>query len=326
MQALNYTPKALEALREYDRSCHPSLREGFAYIAGKLEQAQVFVLPDHGQLLDRGKPRAEVPGLLLKPPFPVAALEYSARGPARDSGIYTAAPCPKRIAIAWEWQDDLPASTKRLFPMPDLGPGVVIASLPFYSDHERWMPIAAAAHIPYDNPFAAAAEPTPFHQQMMREGRVAKGSPAMVGTPIPILPAVLAALARSQGGPAGAFDVLMADLMDEVNAFVDLAYALACSNVRTQQHPAPAALNKARSAAGRLPLRDFHTLMVNGSDGASALMGGTSSVRSHLRRGHIRRLRHLGPDRITWVNAAMVRGSARGFADKSYDMRGSANG
>lgn len=315
-QPLNYTVKAIEALSSYPCPGAPLSRLGMRYVADKLRQAQVFVLGDAGQLLERNKPRPEVPGIVFKPPFPVVALEYSAADIDWDMGEYTQAKCPRRIALAWEWQDDLPPLLRGMC-NPNLGEGVVILSIAYYEGANQWVPIAAGMHLAYDTEWRKDLPITPFRAAMIECGRLSKktsDAATMQMAPIPIMPEVIFA-AASMSGPDKAADAIAADNMDEVNAYTDLCYALACKNVTSKKHDASVALNKQRIKVGKLPLKDFHVLEVAG---AEAPGGGDGSAdrngpRSHLRRGHIRR---LAGDRVTWVNATMVRG--QGFIDKVY--------
>lgn len=321
-EALNYTVKAAEAFRYYAGNTVAAEhdRQGFMFLARLLERAEPFVLGSGGDLLDRGKPRPQVPGLMYRPPFPVVALEYAAAG--RDDGhpYYEAVSCPKRIALAWEWDGAMPAGlTAEGGPAP--GEGVVIASIVFNSDAGMWVPIPAAALIPFDCEYQQAA-PTPHRAALLASGRVTAkmAAEAVVETRgvLPLIPSAWGGMVNILG-IAGALDTLSADLMDEVNAYLDMCVALACTNVSAERVLQPPKLNKSRIKAGKPPLKDFHVLKLAGAHGPGTL-GGTSGhggVRSHLRRGHVRR---LDAERVTWVNACMVHGSKRGFVDKRYEV------
>jgi hypothetical protein len=104
--------------------------------------------------------------------------------------------------------------------------------------------------------------------------------------------------------------VVSADSGDEVLATMAFAALTSCANVSFETLPASAALNKKRAGKGRQPLFDVRVLMVGDS---GALRGGGrhtqvqatgthASPRTHLRRGHVRRLE----DKTVWVNAALV--------------------
>ncbi len=94
-------------------------------------------------------------------------------------------------------------------------------------------------------------------------------------------------------------------------------YILGCTNVETADHPAPTALNKKRTKAGKFPMLEYKTLVLK-LDTQSAIgqsLGGThASPRLHLRRGHVR---HLESGKRVWVRECVV-GSAHGIVLKDY--------
>lgn len=321
-EALNYTVKAIEALSALDATAAPLSRIGIRYLVEKMRQAQVFILPDAGTLLDRSKPAPEVPGLTFTPTFPVMALEYAMpQDKSRHTPGYTDAPSSRRIALAWRWTNDLPTELSRCAP-PITGDGVVIASIAYLDDHKMWMPMATAAHLPFDDEWMAPTM-TPFKAAALAAGQMTKAqvnARSRAYGYVPILPEALFGIISTVGG-AAATDHLAADLMDEINAYIDLCCALSCRNVESIRHPAAEKLNRARARQGKMPLKDFHVLKLAGTDASGSSAGGgggSASRRAHLRRGHIRQLRHLGEGRLTWVNATMVGG--KGFIDKAYRL------
>ena len=321
MHALNFSTKAIEDLLSFPCPDAPGTAAGLRYIVGKLREAEVFMLQDGGDLLDRSKPRPQVPGLLFKPPFPVVALEFPANTQEWGSSPYTVAKCSRRISLAWEWSDDLPDELKAWAPQIDR-PGVIIASIACYDEQRIWMAVPLGAYVPFDGQYIEP-DTSEFRDTMLAEGRInlaQANAPAYEIKPFPLLPDAIAAVA-GQHGIDRMFDFMRADLMDEVNAYCDLCFMLACRNVEIDRHPASAPLNKARIKAGRIPLKDFHVLMLKGEQSeAGTAIGSRSGPRTHLRRGHIRR---LSQTRITWVNAALVRGRG-GAVSKSYAVKGSS--
>jgi len=94
-------------------------------------------------------------------------------------------------------------------------------------------------------------------------------------------------------------------------------YILGCSNMATEDNPAPAALNKKRAKAGKFPVLEYKTLVLKlNAPSASAQSGGGThaSPRVHLRRGHIRK---IDSGRRVWVQACVV-GSTHGMVLKDY--------
>ena len=323
-EALNFTPKALDDLRsmagrtfltEFDR-------EGVDFIADVLSRAEVFVLPDAGQLLERNKPRPQVPGIMFCPPFPAVALEY--RGAERDwhDPVFEQIRCSKRISLAWLWDGNFPirgvGQAEPGFPQP--GEAVAIASIVYIDDRRMWVPVPAAVLLPFDAIYEKPRS-TAFREAMRKTGRITKAQyeadALRMEYMLPILPSTIATVATRDGFEA-AIEMIGADLMDEVNAYLDTCLALACTNVHAVRQPRPEKLNRARIKAGKVPLKDFHVLNVGGHDLGSVVGdGGSGGRRAHLRRGHIRR---LGPERVTWVNACIVAGNRPGFAEKNYSM------
>jgi len=318
-QPLNYTPKAivdLLAMADQAEATAPLTSAGLRYLISKLQRAEAFVLSDAGQLLDRSKPRPELPGLVVRPPFPVVALEYVANPVHWDDPIYSASPSTRRIALAWDHTDDIPGPLASMLGRP-LTRGVIIASICFYDEHQRWMPIGVAVHVDYEADWHRPSDKSAFRDSMLASGRLSKeaaGARTLPATPIPISPETIFAAAGAFGA-AQAWDMMTADLMDEAGAYMDLCWALACKNVSTRHQRAPEKLNKQRIKAGKLPLHGFHVLELAGAPlgGSGEGSGVREGPRSHLRRGHIRR---LPGERVTWVNQTMVRG--RGFLEKVY--------
>ena len=101
----------------------------------------------------------------------------------------------------------------------------------------------------------------------------------------------------------------------------NLCALLNLANVATHRVAPPEKMNKKRAQSGKRPLYDYHVLEVEGDrwDSPYVQTDTGQGVRSHLRRGHIRRLE----DRSVWVRATFVHGSVPGFVDKDYDVRGS---
>jgi hypothetical protein len=311
-QALNYTPKAIADIMAFAAQPFRSKEDKLCaeWIAEQLQRAQVFALPDGGRLLDRGKPRPQVPHDHFRPPFPVVAIEYQATPNGFEHEVYAVERSSKRIALAWEGET---------------GKGVLVASISYYDDRGFWAPPMVAAYISYDGGYRVNDTPNDFQRALIQQGQV---TPAIVKAPalqlagwVPLLPSLFAQMVLEHGRD-NALIQCSADTSPELGAYLDLCIALACTNVTTEKRTAPAQLNKRRIKAGKPPLKDFHVLQIGGEGGVGFGGGaGHDGVRSHLRRGHIRR---LGPERITWVNACMVRGSKPGFVDKHYSVGAAA--
>lgn len=320
-EPLNFTTKALEGFAELRERSTLGLgdQEGVDFLSSLLRRAEVFILPDSGELLDRSKVRTHLPGVMYKPPFPVVALEYRAeeRPDQGRHALYEATDASRRIALCWEWDGIMPRGMQSQN-QPEPGSGVVIASICWIDQLQMWVPFCGAMLLPYEYLLEDKAA-SPRVASLLGSGRISKAqanAPGIrAGGVLPLLPSMMQKMFR-EFGQEGAFDLLSSDLMDEVNAYLDLASALSCKNVEPARQKQEDRLNRARIKRGRLPFKDFHILILGGADyGTATRAGFGGGVRSHLRRGHIRR---LSPDRITWVNAAIVRGRKPGFVDKAY--------
>lgn len=110
--------------------------------------------------------------------------------------------------------------------------------------------------------------------------------------------------------------------MTDVSRVSNLLALLQLHNVKTERVDAPHKLNVKRARSGKLPLYDYHVLNVAGDSWrGTAGDGSGQGSRSHLRRGHIRR---IADDRCVWVRATYVHGRIPGFVDKDYAMEARA--
>jgi len=239
-QPLNYTKKAWRDLRAMERTASPVSARGLRYLTAKLERAETFTLPDYGTLFDRGALRPQLPNSTLRLPFPVVALEYEAPAATgwRVPG-YTDAPSSRRIALAWDWKQDLPAA-----PLP---PGIVIMSISFFDQMARWFPATPAAlHIGYDDEWFVPPERRAFEEASLAAGRTTveqSTAPRPKCEIVPILGDVLAAMALGQGTEK-TLDLIAADTMDEANAFLDLCQSIAFDGI-------PSKVGRHRDMRGR---------------------------------------------------------------------------
>jgi hypothetical protein len=295
IQPLNYTTKAISDLIANAQISAPYTKKGLLYLVERLRRAEVFILPENGELLDRGRPCPLMMGREFRPPFPIVALEYS----VADDRPYDPATqnrCAKRIVLAWEWDRMMPGGLP-IASNPPAGEAVALACISYFEDLRGWWPIGIAPVFPFE--VSHPENKTTFTDM------------------IPLMPEGIQHAAASSNMNA-VMDALVGDLSDEVNCYKDFCRTLACNNVAAVRHSQPERLNRARIKRGELPLKDFHVLQIGGHDAGQFGAGpGSTGARSHLRRGHIRR---LGPERTTWVRACMVRGSRPGFVDKQYSV------
>lgn len=106
----------------------------------------------------------------------------------------------------------------------------------------------------------------------------------------------------------------------DVVVVTNLCALLGMKNIETQRVAAPTSINAKRLRKGKALLLDYHVLKVDGEAWTSEEEGSAgigSGSRSHLRRGHIRR---LADGRRIWVRAAFVHGRIDGFVAKDYEV------
>ena len=112
------------------------------------------------------------------------------------------------------------------------------------------------------------------------------------------------------------------DTRDEVQATYEFLAALNCDNVGTHKIDAPKMLNAKHKKKGKLPFDSYWVLDIDPFHKKQSVLphlGGThSSPRTHLRRGHIRRM----SNKRIWINAVLVTaGSKNGCVHKDYSVK-----
>ena len=113
------------------------------------------------------------------------------------------------------------------------------------------------------------------------------------------------------------FEAIVSGLNYEAEVVWQFLSALECRNVRVDDIPPPSRLQAKRLRDKKVPLISYKvlTLDVEPHIVRPAGSGHHAPPRTHLRRGHIRRL----PTHTVWVNATVVRGSA-GLVLKDYSV------
>jgi hypothetical protein len=119
-------------------------------------------------------------------------------------------------------------------------------------------------------------------------------------------------------------DTITKDYIEDMHNVCTLCSLLGVHDTKTVKVPMPTALKRTPRRGETSPDYDYHVLSVGGEIWDSPWTtesDGESGVRSHLRRGHIRRL----ASKTVWVRATFVRGSREGFVEKDYEVKGNAN-
>lgn len=112
-------------------------------------------------------------------------------------------------------------------------------------------------------------------------------------------------------------DVFVNDVGGEITTVIEFLAILHCTNVSVETKKPSKEVNKKRRAQGKKPLLAYKVLTIPGMTGEHHHRGGThNSPRTHLRRGHIRR---LSSGKRVWVNACLVNRDAKnGMVVKKY--------
>lgn len=333
----NYSTHAIEFLLETRRRMiaakHPFLKFGIELIlANLLSNAVKFILPENGNLFEEHDYRPQYFDL-LKLPFPVCALEFSASDELYnpDSGLF---PSKRRIALIFD-PIALPAEIKKgLFRVagmaddPAFEPGS-IAVMSFYETEGMWGNSGGFLLIdPVESRPISAEEakksnlnPNELAKQLGRRN-------TQYGMPVDIYP-FWPVFDTMRADRQQVLQNVVIDTTDEMRAAWQFMTAINCSNVETRKIKPSEALNKKRAKKGKAPLFEYHVLEVQASDPTAnrkerevkSGSGAHASPRTHLRRGHIRRLGEKSGNRTIWVNAAVVRPGAReGQVEKVYKV------
>lgn len=113
------------------------------------------------------------------------------------------------------------------------------------------------------------------------------------------------------------------DLKEDAISVANLCVLLNLHNVKTTERQPPKPLNIKRTKRGKLPLYSYKVLVVDNETWDKPeerqSTGDGHAFRSHLRRGHIRRLH--ASDRRVWVRATYVHGAIPGFVEKEYQVK-----
>lgn len=300
------------------------------FLADYLRDSVKFLLPDNGYLFaDHDYKPAMFE--LQRLPYPACALEFTANDElyAEGSGLARSA---KRVALCFDpWQ--LPSEQqKRLtrLRMSDWRkdiPERALCVVAVYEADGLWSASVGLVVIDLEED-----EPTPLKpgekiseladKVGARLGQIGSKH----GLPATFLSFPQRSLMVGQSQDE-ALECIYIDTIDEVRVVYEFLAAINCSNVGTTAVPPPRMLNAKREKKGKVPFYGYRILDIDPtwSNDGSATGGGAgrhSSPRTHLRRGHLRRLGERFGNKVLWINATVVNPGAAGKVDKIYRMKG----
>ncbi|KVP39953.1 hypothetical protein [Burkholderia ubonensis] len=284
------------------------------FLCDMMRASVKFLLPDNGYLFAEHDFRPAMFDL-LRLPYPACALEFTATPElyAAHSGLAYSA---KRIALCFDPRQLPPEQLARLSrlcgkPFLDSVPERCLAVMAVYESSGIWNAAVGVVLIDLDED-----KPMPLKGEVPEELRVIAervGERLQSKKTAHGLPATFIAFpARSRivGQTAEqATEALYIDTIDEVRTAYEFLAAINCSNVGTQDVPAPKLLNDRRKKKGRALFYPYKVLDLSPSTapGERGEGGGThASPRTHLRRGHIRQLGERSGYTVLWINATVV--------------------
>lgn len=333
----NYSTHAIEFMLETRKRMlatkHPFAKFDLEIVlASMVSNAVKFILPENGVLFSDHDYRPQYFDL-LKLPFPICALEFSASEELyhAESGLF---PSTRRVALLFD-PNALPDAIKRgLFRVCELAddpafePGS-IGIMSFYETGGMWGNSGGFLLIdPVDSRPVTADEALQSDLGMNDIAKQLGRRTTQYGMPVEIYPfwQIFSMMGANKNE---ILRNIIIDTTDEVRAAWQFMTAINCSNVETRKIQPSEALNKKRTKKGKIPLFEYHVLEVDAGDPSANRKerevkpgsGTHASPRTHLRRGHIRRLGEKSGHRTIWVNAAVVRPGAReGQVEKVYKV------
>lgn len=334
---VNYCSHAIDQLKATAKAARAS---GLTVTAARLQiviqmlsMAPKFLLPNCAELIDVenvGETHLE----LLRLPYPVTVFEAPWRkahiAPAATVSGVQESLSTRRIALCWEMTaDDSPVSGLKEIPQfreryPE--GGVFIYPI-FYSDEVKmWNPGAGGTFVPREFCIPEGHQQTRMTGMMLdvmkSAGRLHRNAFEHFAEPFVLLDEMFQMMvAESRGDLDAALTRLSYDASDEVHMAIQACAVLNCANVETGDLAPGKGANAKRVASGKSPFFTYKVLQLAAAKVAAGEKGSGShsAPRTHLRRGHIRRLEN----KVTWVRPAIVNaGSDRGTVAKDYRVAG----
>lgn len=262
----------------------------------------------------------------LRPPFPICSLEiyHEPNGKLITEGALVESTSTRRISLivqadlarkadVW-WASRIALQTELL-----------VFSFYYYDQEKIWALAPSAAGLTK----VAAEEIVPIDQApdkalvnaLLGADLISKKANSAPINLITVLPEFRMAMQEQMGADAAQTRIGL-DLRDEVTAAIEFCLLMNCSNIRPKEIKASEALNKKRAKSGKIPFFSHHVIVV---DDATNKQGATSQedsftgvqMRSHARRGHIRRLQS---GKTTFVRPTIVGKASLGFVEKTYQV------
>jgi hypothetical protein len=240
-----------------------------------------FQLPENGYVLPVSEDRVQVETSILKPPFPVTVVEFSASGSSLHADQFF--------------------SSKRLVLAVDEGDSVVLYPAYLKDDIARWVPPLIYWRFYYGKEIMLSrSQPKVLSGDTLAAGEAWDGA------------------ISSRMSLDYYISAELKNLNQELSVYMDFCKALAEYDTEFIDHCPDAEATKQRRIRGKKPLYTYKVITITGKRRVSEVSkGGThASPVAHLRRGHWRTYKSGVRG---WVNAMMINGTD-GIVVKDYKM------
>lgn len=328
---LNYASEASDSLSMFSSHMSangaPAAAAMAALFNDYLRSVPIFLLPDNGIIFE-SKTEVEAEDLeLFLPPYPVFAIEFECNVEMTAVNVgYQRWEAPKRLALVFDLRNDdvvKALNSANCTPLAANVTGTPGGVLVWPIDripeeqkeevgikHVDWMPSWAGAVIPLHQetvrrPLSYLSDDEVYAPLLSNSVSGRKIVSLIRYDPYPFGEVGLMAMDDPDCSQSEIRRKLITDTSIEIVSAVSLCMAMNCSNVSTQVHRAPEKLNKKRRVSNKSPLFDYHVLDIpapHPEGGHSTAHQARLPVRTHVRRGHIRRL----PKKLVWVNSTVV--------------------
>lgn len=347
VKLLNYSQDAIKNLREYERgllyAC-PLSSHVIRNVIDLVSDSTKFILPNCADFIDSAS-FSQTHLDLARLPYPVVAFEipWVKEEPMRKFKDFPTTLSTKRIALCIDYT----AEHKHLCPVPNVDVllerypegGVLVFSI-YYVDYDQsWLLSHGGAFVPYKNSVESSLDKCITvlpatqiaNEQLSYAGHISdKNRKQFRAEPFIALPELCGQLEHQLGSRDKLFADILLNTRDEVFAYIGACSLLNCANVVVetvgqQQSATTAKLPpSARKKLKTQPKPKFEYKVLQISDermshksAGSGHTGQSSSKRTHLRRGHIRRLK----ERLIWVRPSVINpNSIDGVITKDYRL------
>lgn len=350
IELLNYSQEAINHLNKTERNIsriYPLSAYVIRKVVKLLTESTKFILPNCADFID-AESFSQTNLDLARLPYPVVTFEipWIKNTPLKKYKDFPNTLSTKRIALCIDYSNE----HKHLCPVPNLDKllesfpqgGVLVLSIYFNDEDKSWILCQGGAFVPYDNHLEkltdAKLKSLPASvlatEQLKAAGQLPeKNLTQFIVEPFIALPEFASQMQSVMGGRDKLFADIILNTRDEVFAYIGACSLLNCANVIVEPVNAttPDTLRKLPPSARKklkpvpkpkfeykvLQISDERTSHTKSYTGATDAAGGTPR-RTHLRRGHIRRLK----ERVIWVRPAVINpGSSVGVIDKDYQLK-----